>query len=275
MPVLLCLLIPLSNSFPGQIPKRNPYDLLPYSRCHLSMSTDNHVQSTKWPSFSIVDANFQCLCYVSSMIASAKMQQSVFSLATLSITPAMFSSINFEELNRLESSFFDSNPLTRRKFIAKDRTDDSIIGYLDIDRTEFEDPEQYPIPYISDIVVAPRWRRKGVGRALLKRCEDLCMNDWQEKCLHLWVETDNAAALSLYRAVGYVPIRGEVVHPNDEQDTVRSSIISRFRFMDPRVQEDCWGDIITDYDRVLLQKIISHNPPIKPALPQGDTLKSQ
>ena len=62
-----------------------------------------------------------------------------------------------------------------------------------------------PQPVVFNLCVAPAARRRGIARRLLSQCESAAQR-WGEGGLFLKVEHDNAAALSLYRRLGYVTL---------------------------------------------------------------------
>lgn len=57
-------------------------------------------------------------------------------------------------------------------------------------------------PYISNFAVSPPYRRQGIGRKLLQRCELIAQN-WNCPDLALHVLEDNQAAKELYFSSGY------------------------------------------------------------------------
>ena len=106
----------------------------------------------------------------------------------------------------------------------------------------------FATPYLSDIVVSKQWRRLGVASKLLSYCEnEICRKEWGESCVHLWVETWNSPAVSLYRKLLYVPIFGET-GPLDE-----SAPVHRFQIKPDDV--DC-QDYTSLYDRILMRKTL-------------------
>jgi len=62
-----------------------------------------------------------------------------------------------------------------------------------------------PQPVVFNLCVAPAARRRGIARRLLSQCESAAQR-WGEGGLFLKVEHDNAAALALYRRLGYVTL---------------------------------------------------------------------
>jgi len=61
-------------------------------------------------------------------------------------------------------------------------------------------------PVVHWLAVVPRWRRRGIGRLLIKRLEATC---WDAGYRQVWLETHVAwtAAARLYESLGYRPAR--------------------------------------------------------------------
>jgi len=58
-------------------------------------------------------------------------------------------------------------------------------------------------PYLQNFCVAPKWRRKGVGRAMLKTIEKIVVEIWRADRLYL--HALGKAAEGLYEGCGYQP----------------------------------------------------------------------
>ena len=99
---------------------------------------------------------------------------------------------------------------------------DNVIGYFDIDCSE-ECMNKYrnPTPYISDFAISPQWRQRGLGSYMLDCADQICVNEWGVNRMHLWVDTDNTAAVRLYSKSGFVPIFGfkATESSTDSEDT--------------------------------------------------------
>jgi hypothetical protein len=62
-------------------------------------------------------------------------------------------------------------------------------------------------PVVSNVAVAPRARRRGLGAALMRACEAQAADWGYDECL-LLVERGNRRAQKLYRKLGYKDLRG-------------------------------------------------------------------
>jgi ribosomal protein S18 acetylase RimI-like enzyme len=104
--------------------------------------------------------------------------------------------------------------------VAADNGDGEVIGCADVRISCFEhatgthhavvppaalqEPEGFALrPYLSNLAVAPRARRRGLARALVQRCEDEALG-WGFADLSLEVVATNEPALALYRELGYM-----------------------------------------------------------------------
>jgi ribosomal protein S18 acetylase RimI-like enzyme len=84
-------------------------------------------------------------------------------------------------------------------------TDHRVVGFIALlARVVPEEPDegQTPYAYISDLVVLPRYRRRGVGRALLERAEALARSSGA-RVLRVGVLAKNESAARLYRVAGF------------------------------------------------------------------------
>ncbi|HUP36286.1 MAG TPA: GNAT family N-acetyltransferase [Candidatus Limnocylindria bacterium] len=83
--------------------------------------------------------------------------------------------------------------------------DHRVVGFIALlARVVPEEPDedQTPYAYISDLVVLPRYRRRGVGRALLERAEALARSSGA-RVLRVGVLAKNESAARLYRVAGF------------------------------------------------------------------------
>ena len=83
------------------------------------------------------------------------------------------------------------------------------------------------VSWIATVGVLPEYRRKGIGRALLHRCED----QLQTMRVRLSVRISNENAIQLYRQEGYQTINIWEKYYNDDTDAVvmeKSRIVRGF-----------------------------------------------
>ena len=125
-----------------------------------------------------------------------------------SLSSPVFNMMYLRELDRLKENYTKDTEV--HQVIVAKNFDDEVIGYVDIDRRNIFN-KRFPTPYISDLVVQPLWRKKGVAKSLLNYCTDVvCKVEWQETHVHLLVETDNIKALNLYNKLEFIPLQAEI-----------------------------------------------------------------
>ena len=56
--------------------------------------------------------------------------------------------------------------------------------------------------YICNLAVDNQWRKKAIGTALIKICEDTAKDGWKEDFLHLRVRRKNKNAIEFYKNLG-------------------------------------------------------------------------
>lgn len=90
-----------------------------------------------------------------------------------------------------------------------------------------------PRLYISNMAVAPAWRRRGVASRLLAAADRLAAR-WGSDTLWLHVGTDNASAAALYSRAGYEPASSSpFMYPG--QQLMRKPLAQRGN------RQPCWG----------------------------------
>lgn len=58
-------------------------------------------------------------------------------------------------------------------------------------------------PYLSNLLVTKRCRRRGIGRALVKRCETIVLNDWSRDSLALHFDAKDLRLSRFYQRLGF------------------------------------------------------------------------
>lgn len=127
-----------------------------------------------------------------------------------------FNMAYIEELERLQITF-DSADSSSHKILCA-LSGDELMGYVDLHNLSHSKGGFPPGPYLSDLAVKRSYRRQGIGGALLKKCEDICREEWNESYLHLMCDTKNTGALKLYFATGYEPVALDRIVGSDNYD---------------------------------------------------------
>ena len=88
-----------------------------------------------------------------------------------------------------------------RIFVAE--ADGGVVGFVGVlARVVPEPDEAQAYAYVSDLVVLPAYRRRGIGRALLERAEAYARGEGA-RALRVGVLAKNEAAARLYRSLGF------------------------------------------------------------------------
>jgi len=97
-----------------------------------------------------------------------------------------------------------------RVFVAE--ADGSMVGFVcvwgRVPPQEIDD-EPADAAYVSDLVVLPVWRGRGIGRALLARAEAHARSQGVGS-LGIGVIASNREALHLYERLGFAPVHVEL-----------------------------------------------------------------
>ena len=97
-----------------------------------------------------------------------------------------------------------------RVFVAE--ADGAVAGFVCVwGRVPPQEPDepQADYAYVSDLVVLARWRRRGIGRALLQRAEAYARALGMHT-IGIGVMAENREARALYDADGYRPVHVEL-----------------------------------------------------------------
>ena len=81
-----------------------------------------------------------------------------------------------------------------------------------------------PRPYMYNLAVDKKFKRRGIASSLIKSCEDVCVNYWGYDCMYLKVRRGNKGALHLYRGLGYEEIPFPNVDPEGRSSSTTEQI---------------------------------------------------
>mmetsp|Transcript_7787 Transcript_7787/g.11608 ORF Transcript_7787/g.11608 Transcript_7787/m.11608 type:complete len:218 (-) Transcript_7787:203-856(-) len=131
-----------------------------------------------------------------------------------------FITYNVERLKTflsLESTYPGASDGGLRSMIVACRNEDGfVLGFAELDcrpKTELheKDPTLAPRPYMYNLAVDQRWKRRGIAAALIKMCEEKAL-ECNREAMYLKVREGNEAATLLYQKAGY-----EVASSGDEE----------------------------------------------------------
>jgi ribosomal protein S18 acetylase RimI-like enzyme len=116
-----------------------------------------------------------------------------------------FSSVlKLGELNRLQQNFPYSDE--RHSMLVAIGTDNTVIGFVDLDNRPATRRIDPPRPYLSDLAVHLDYRRQGIATTLIETCQDMVLQQWQAKELYIRVERANHVAVQMYQRFDYRPM---------------------------------------------------------------------
>jgi GNAT superfamily N-acetyltransferase len=86
-----------------------------------------------------------------------------------------------------------------------------------------------PQPTVGVLCVKASHRKKGIGQALIQKCEQVAENVWNEELLFVDVEPSNHNTMTLFEKWGYTCIVNETGEAQMRNTTVSRRRIERFR----------------------------------------------
>ena len=87
--------------------------------------------------------------------------------------------------------------------VACRQTDGKVLGFAEIDGRPTKDENAAPRPYMCNLAICPKWRRKGIAKALVQQSEDKAATQWGKTEMFLKVREANDAAINMYKNLGY------------------------------------------------------------------------
>lgn len=83
--------------------------------------------------------------------------------------------------------------------------DPRVVGFVDLDARDRRVDRSTPPPYLSDLIVDPARRGRGLGRLLMTEAEAVA-EAWGFPGVYLKVRKSNVRGLALYGALGYAVV---------------------------------------------------------------------
>lgn len=119
-----------------------------------------------------------------------------------------FITYNVEKLNTflsLESTFPQPGSVVgavHSMLVACRQTDGKVLGFAEIDGRPTKKENEAPRPYMCNLAICPKWRRKGIAKDLVRHCEKKALK-WGKTEMFLKVREANDAATNMYKYLGY------------------------------------------------------------------------
>merc|ERR1740139_1473713 len=130
--------------------------------------------------------------------------------ADIYITDAFFSQNMFTIPLEWANSYFslkDSLSNTGARYcmlVACKKSDDSVVAICEVDARQSKSPTEndIPRPFLCNLAVDGRERKRGIARVLVEICENRA-SGWNSSHLHLRVKQKNVVATEMYERIGY------------------------------------------------------------------------
>lgn len=181
----------------------------PQSFCRKTRSLKGGWLFEKSPNLSEISDGKKSLDSIDARIREAGAQD-LKAISSI-LTNEFFGKFNPLEWLQTYFSLQDSFPEAQKSglyctFVAYRESSEEIIGYCEVDCRPNSNSKAAPRPYMCNLAVKNRWKRNGIGTALIEVCEEKVANEWCQGNLHLRVRRQNSAALGLYTKMGYIVI---------------------------------------------------------------------
>ena len=115
--------------------------------------------------------------------------------------------------------------------IEKEGTEMSTVGMAEMGLSCFLDPassaKPRPLPTIGVICVDAEARGRGIGKALVEKCEEIAVLQWNHSAVMVDVEPDNRCALSFFGSLGYVNVLDSEGNKAERMQTVSRRGVSQ------------------------------------------------
>ena len=83
--------------------------------------------------------------------------------------------------------------------------DNKVAGYVNLNfKSSYNYFEKNSIPEIKDLYVLPKYRKKGIGKMLIRRCESHALVNYKNIGLGIGLYKDYGRAQNLFSKMGYI-----------------------------------------------------------------------
>lgn len=104
-------------------------------------------------------------------------------------------------------------------FVACHYKTGRVLGLAEIDDAPAKDRYATPRPYMFNVAVDPKWRRKGIARDLVLACEGAA-REWNKSEVYLKVRDTSKPAIAMYESLGYVIRTSRVEKLNNQYQSL-------------------------------------------------------
>lgn len=104
-------------------------------------------------------------------------------------------------------------------FVACHHQTGKVLGLAEIDDTPSKARNATPRPYMYNVAVDPKWRRRGIARALVSECE-IISGKWGKPEVYLKVRDDSKAAIAMYESMGYAKRSSKIEKLNNKYQSL-------------------------------------------------------
>merc|ERR1740124_857908 len=137
-------------------------------------------------------------------------EQKDLRVASKILTDSFFSQNMFTIPQEWANSYYslkDSLSNTGARYcmlVACKKSDDSVVAICEVDARQSKSPTEndIPRPFLCNLAVDGRERKRGIARVLVEICENRA-SGWNSSHLHLRVKQKNVVATEMYERIGY------------------------------------------------------------------------
>ena len=166
-----------------------------------------------------------------------------------------FITYNIERLNTflsLESTFPQPGSIVgavHSMLVACRQTDGKVLGFAEIDGRPTKKENEAPRPYMCNLAVCPKWRRKGIAKELVWQCEQKALK-WGKTDMYLKVRKANDAATNMYKDLGY---EVQSIKTEEMRGKPPQSIVLMKKELMQKDENATWEQTVQEEDSTILR----------------------